>query len=331
MAILIPTVCATYGDATTTEGGPFCEYVLAQFRSDANLTWVGETRSALNVDELKWKAIKGERPRLKSNEDFWSAIRAGVREATIIVVDPKPLQTKVRLGFLADGAAEGHDFDLSDIIDGCATAMVADTPIACLPSELARVFGRYPMKLYGAFDDFTPDALRKRVGPGLRDARVLAARAHATFDLPGVNDGSTRDLFRLPTARAAMKQLLSTSRHFDEEHAKSAAVLNEASDIIAESLEDAYNGTYCLADGSVVGYGAVTTSGTVTAAWSVGTSPISLAKKPLVTECGSTSIDHLQAADIAAGWAREMLETGDTRALARFFRRVLVNGAVVPE
>jgi hypothetical protein len=51
-----------------------------------------------------------------------------------------------------------------------------------------------------------------------------------------------------------------------------------------------------------------------------------LAPEPLVTEYDSTAIDELQASDIAAGWAREMLETGEPKTLGSRFERVWLNG-----
>jgi hypothetical protein len=65
MAILVPIAYSTYADATTTEGGPLCKYVLAQVRSDANLSWVADVKRALGVDELKWKVLREYRPRLE--------------------------------------------------------------------------------------------------------------------------------------------------------------------------------------------------------------------------------------------------------------------------
>jgi hypothetical protein len=225
----------------------------------------------------------------------------GIRQATIVVIDPLPLRTAVRDRLLFQGAEEGHDFNDGDIIEGCASALVAGTPVAYLPNQLAEVLGCYPPKLYFSFDDFTPNAIRKKIGPGLRDAKVFAARAHATFDLPAVRDGSTRDVFRSPAAPLVVAELLSISRVFDEEHPKSASLLNEATAAIADCLEQI-----------------LPVSGTMT-------------RGPLVTEYNSSSIDHIQAADVAAGWARELLELGDMRALARAFSRVLLNGALIRE
>jgi hypothetical protein len=51
----------------------------------------------------------------------------------------------------------------------------------------------------------------------------------------------------------------------------------------------------------------------------------------LVREESSKNIDHIQGADIAAGWAVDILMlTNDYAALARQFAVVCVNGLVIP-
>jgi len=51
-----------------------------------------------------------------------------------------------------------------------------------------------------------------------------------------------------------------------------------------------------------------------------------------VSEGKSQDIDHIQAADLAAGWAVDLLTltNGDYRALAQRFAWVGVNGVIVP-
>lgn len=302
MAIIIPTAYSTYGDASTTEGGPLNKYVLAQFRSDADLGWVGRIRSTCTLDELKWSAFRQHRARLRQIPDLWSEIENGMGLATVIVIDPVPLSEAVRRKFCSDGAVEGHDFGIDEIVQGCASAVVANTPIAYLPNELARSLGWYSQDLYLSFDKFTPEAIQKKIGVGLRDAKVFAARAHATFDVPSVQNtgGAIQDAFRSPASPLVVAELLSTGRAFDQEHEASVKFLNESVEVIAQHLEEAI--------------------------------PISgvLSDQPLITEVDSRAIDHIQGADIAAGWARELLDLGDERALARRFQRVLVNGRPVP-
>jgi len=108
---------------------------------------------------------------------------------------------------------------------------------------------------------------------------------------------SATDAFRSPSAPLVVAELLSTKRYFDNEHTKSTEFLNQATEAIADALENV-----------------LTTPGTVV-------------REPLVKEYDSTAIDHRQAADVAAGWARELLELADLRALARAFERVLMNGS----
>jgi len=297
----MPTAYSTFGDSTGTEGGYLRKYVLAQFRSDADLDWVAGVRRVCVLDELKWEAFKAKRPYLKEQKGLWSSVERGVAQATIVVIDPEPVESNLRRSLEAEGAEEGVDFDRKKLVDGCATALIAGTPVAYLPNEIARILGWYPPELYLSFHDFTPESIRQHVGLGLRDAKVFAARAHATFDVASAWDASatSTDLFRQPAHRLVLCELLSTERIFDEEHPRSAAFLNKAVDVIAERLE-----SVLPISGSIV-------------------------DRPLVREYDSRAVDHIQAADIAAGWARELLDLADERAVAGRFARVIVNGTLV--
>jgi hypothetical protein len=51
-----------------------------------------------------------------------------------------------------------------------------------------------------------------------------------------------------------------------------------------------------------------------------------MSDRPLVIETDSRGYDELQASDVAAGWAREMLDLTDARSLGAQFERVWVNG-----
>jgi hypothetical protein len=51
--------------------------------------------------------------------------------------------------------------------------------------------------------------------------------------------------------------------------------------------------------------------------------------EPLFREVSSRDVDEIQAADIAAGWARELVVLGQTSALATMFERVWINGTKV--
>jgi hypothetical protein len=55
-------------------------------------------------------------------------------------------------------------------------------------------------------------------------------------------------------------------------------------------------------------------------------------RKDGVWETNSRDVDHIQAADLAAGWAVDLLTltNGDYRSLAQRFAWVGVNGIVIP-
>lgn len=276
------------------------KYVLAQFRSNAELGWIGELRTALGVSEVKYKHFLDRRPRLRKQQDLWERVERGVFAATLIVTDPLPVMNSVRSALISEGAVEGHDFDNNELSRRCATALIAGTPIAYLPEELIKVIEPRGLRLLDGLSEFTPDALQKELGPLLKHASIFAARAHAVFDCASADPmlGATTETFRSPLSRIILAELMSTRRIFDEEDALSATVLNRASQRIAESMAHSSR-------------------------------PWLVSDQPLVEEVDSRELDHLQAADMAAGWAREVLETSKPIALADRFDRVWINGRLL--
>jgi hypothetical protein len=101
------------------------------------------------------------------------------------------------------------------------------------------------------------------------------------------------------TRRALLAKMC---RVFDVEHPSSVSILNEFSERITHAA-GMRNVASVLKDGS-----------------------------KMVSESDSRNIDHIQAADIAAGWAVDMLmcNRGDYRELAKRFAWVGVNGLVIP-
>lgn len=298
MPIIIPTSFSTYADATKTEGGSLRKYVLAQFREDAKLDWVGRLRASMVVDELKYVHFLKFRPRLRENKQLWSEVEKGVGQATIIVIDPGPIQTAIRKALEAEGAEDGHDFNNSTLISKCATAIVGGTPIAYLPSEMIKVIPLSSYEDYGTLESYTPENILAKLGGSLSAASIFAARAHAVFDVESLADTeeSTRDAFRSPLSHIILAEILSTTRFFDKEDIKSVKVLNEITNVISNQMEMHFPS-------------------------------FSIAKKgQIIREVDSRSIDHIQAADIAAGWAREILELSNERALAHMFEKVWING-----
>lgn len=297
MALIIPSGSSTYGDSSVTEGGRYGKYVLAQFRSNANLDWVRETRAMLVRDELKYRDLKVARPRLRQHRTLWSRIENGVGQASVIVVDPEPYNLAL-IGEAGDGGVSLREIeDNPQFFDRAVTSMIAGSPIAFLPLQLAQAvpWGRFD--LLANLESFTPEAIRKAIGGGLRNARVFAARAHALFDLTADSDATrTDEAFRSPLAHVILAELVSTVRSFDVEAPQTIGLLNEAANTIADSIQDYLPGE------------------------------MATSQSPLVREVDSRALDEIQAADIAAGWAREMLEVGGPKSLGDKFERVWLNG-----
>ena len=299
MALVIPTASSTYGDSTTTEGGRLRKYVLAQLRSDADLDWVSQLRARLVKDELKYADFKAARPRLRGEQLLWQRVERGVAQASIIVIDPEPIEVEIRE--VVRATARGNPDPLLEekiVTEACASAIVANTPIAYLPLELARAVPWGAYDLLANVERFTPHRIRERIGGGLRSAQIFAARAHALFDLTRAGDNlrATEDVFRSPLAPVMFAELLATSRAFDDESPATLPVLNEAANEIGMALETRFPD------------------------WGEP------AERPLVREVSSRAIDEIQAADIAAGWARDVLEVSEPRSLGAQFERVWING-----
>jgi hypothetical protein len=302
MPLVIPTAATTYADSTNTGGeGLLRKYVLAQYRSDANHEWVRELRRLLVKDELKYEHFRGARPKLMHDRSLWGRIEAGVAQATVIIIDPEGVMEVLRAHYLGQDAEPGIDFTDDDLHEKCATALIAGTPIAYLPYELVRVTPWSMFLPIGNLHSFAPSEIQKEIGPGLRDAKVFAARAHAMFDVVQ-NDrtvATTRDVIRSPLARVLLYEVIATQRMFDKEHPRSADLLDHAVQQIAETMLD---------DLPV---------------WENG------GEERRIQEVDSRAIDEIQAADITAGWARELLELGNLRGLADRFGRVYVNGKII--
>jgi hypothetical protein len=299
MSLIIPTASSTFADSCKTEGRPLArKYVLAQFRSDAEFEWVRQLRSILVTAELKYKKFLEARPKLRTQRELWKKIESGVGQATIVVIDPDPIEAEVRPILTSNKASPDDAVIERLIIDKCATAIIRDTPVSYLPNEL---FHAVPWGAYqpiASLADFAPENIKKEIGGGLRETMIFAARAHAIFDLPSMDSytASTRDVFRSPLASILLAELLATQRHFDNENSNTTTVLNRAADTIATALGEQL---------PIVG---------------------AITDKPLVIEVDSKAIDEIQAADIAAGWAREILETNDPKTLGARFDRVWING-----
>jgi hypothetical protein len=299
MPIIFPNSAGTFGDSTKTMGSALSrKYVLAQFRCDANFDWVRELRAHLVRDELKYPDLRANEPKLRQDRILWPRVENGVGQASIIVIDTNRIHGAVVSRALRDGAdLQDLENDIEGMVDECATALVSGTPIAYLPHSLARVVPWASLDLMDSLERFTPTDIRARIGGGLTQAQIFAARAHAVFDLASAEADTDRtiDVFGDPLARVMLSELLATPRGFDIEAPNTLPVLNEAAQVIARAV-------------------------------SQGVASGEIGPAQLVREVDSRARDELQAADVAAGYARELLEIGGENALPSRFERVWING-----
>jgi hypothetical protein len=289
-----------YGDSCRTGDD---KYVIAQFRSDANLSWVVDLRSYLNLPELKFKFFEREKYRVQSRDELWKNVLAGVCQAEVTISDPRVYKRAVIWRLNDEHAEPGIDFDQNTVNEEVAQWMIRASPLGFADSATADLACEDP-----ASEDvfnFTSDEIHKRAGGKLRDAIVVSARSHAM-----VGPEEMRELVGNSVLagggyhwRSSLK-LSQLSRMWDVEHPRSLPILNEFSKRIAY-----------LAAGPRMGRHGRGRN-----------------EAPTVIEGKSHESDHLQAADMAAGWAANFLALngGDYRSLAQRFSSVCVNGIAYP-
>jgi hypothetical protein len=279
----------TYGDSTKTPAGHLDDrcYILAQFPESSNLDWARDLRSILGGGELKYKSFLSLRHRVQSNRQLWGRIQSGTSEASIVVIENAFYIEAIMYRLQNEGADIGHDIDFEEMLRLAALCMIDHTPIMRL-RDMTEDLLHGPTARFARYD---PESVLEKIGHKFNDAVIFAARANASFDIDALDRAaSTNELFLSPHRPRLTSELDQIERIFDNEHPKSAALLNEMM---------------------------------------VAASP-SNCTSTKVSESDSSSIDALQAADFAAGFACEIMmnELNDReRALRRHFRKVIYNGA----
>lgn len=297
-----------YGDAC--ESGDD-KYVVAQFRSDASLGWVSELRSFLDLPELKYRDFQPRRHHVMSHSEMWAKFQNGVYQAEITIIDPRVYRQAVIDDWLDQQAEPGIDFDLKMINDQSGEWMLRMSPLSIAEATSVDFYfehvafdestGRFtPAPEY---QDFSAPTIKHRAGGRLKDATVLAARSHAML-----SPSESREIIALCDRSSTVNYgtrcalLARMCRIFDVDHPGSVPILNE----FAERL------TYAAGVGNVAS--------------------LLCGSSKMVSEERSHTIDHIQAADLAAGWAVDQLlfTNGDYLQLAKQFAWVGVNGIVIP-
>ena len=306
----------TYADSTTTRFERWHQlrlglrmYVLARFPDNANLDWVRALRAKLGRDEVKHADVLVASLAYPGDKRLWADIERGVGEATIYVVDPQIYVVHLLSELFDSRAVLGIDFQWKDVLDQAAVQIIENTPGYELTNQAAAVelanlthgqftCGLFSFPLDGLSLPLPADVLKKLGGKILNAVR-FAARAYSIFDdTDELNDDDFISLRYFPSLRVRLRQRrisssLMTPRIFDEgEDPVSLCVLADSAEQLVGSMSN----------GGSLG-------------------------RVQLAEADSRQFDALQAADIAAGSARDIIDNHGIRALANRFRHVIVNGA----
>lgn len=283
-----------YGDSCQTGDD---KYVIAQFHSDASLGWVHELRSFLNLAELKYKWFEPRRHQVQSKAELWRKVDGGVHQANITIIDPHRYRDEAIISWLEQQAEPGIDFDERTITAQSALWMISDSPLNI--GSMFDIDWRFETGLLEG-EDFLPSTLALRAGGKLKDAITLAARSHAMLG-PSERAQLISHSLGVGLSPLTLGTIREMRRIFDREHSKSIPILNEF-----------YQRLLHAAGRRGIALRPIATD--------------------IVSETESQDIDHIQAADMAAGWAVDLLifTNGDYRTLAQRFASVSVNGIIVP-
>jgi len=304
----------TFADGTRTRPSRSLglrTYVLARFHSNASFDWVKRARSFLVKDELKYRdltaagfdLVLSRFPAPPAN-DLGKLVTREASTATIFLADSESYAQQIFRAKLNDGAEFARDFDLRDVINETAEQMIREIPLYRLrPHEMAEMIEpllmdrlattiRFDIPLHTGAE---PLRILDQIGGTLRDAEVFTARAYSLLDFGDKTDayGEPRvaPYSRTMIGRRLLQRALAVPMIFDKDHAPSVTVLNESLNALRKG------------------------------------DPLSVPSlEKLIREEDSRAVDALQAADIAAGFARETLDRKGLRALAAQFHRVVLNG-----
>lgn len=285
----------TYGDSTKTPGQHIDDrcYILAQFPESSNVDWARDLRTALGGGELKYQKYLALRHKVQADKKLWKRVQDGTAEATVVVIENSFYINAIAYRFMQDGADLGHDVTFAAILREAALCMIDHAPIMRIPDLIPDLIFAPILRRIPDQPAYTPEIVYGKIGEKFNDATVFAARAHAAFDIDDLGRAaSTNELFLSPHRRRLVSEFGKIERVFDNEHPKSAAMLNEmilSCDVLARNFPT-----------------------------------------PRISESTSDSNDSLQAADFCAGFASEILMNASDdreRELRRHFRKVIFNGA----
>jgi hypothetical protein len=236
----------------------------------------------------------------------------GLAEAEITVIDRRPYQATAYLDLRQRGAELGADFDFETINELASDQALRESPFGIAVEEETWGFpaNRIPLRRESYSDrleelpEFDVSSIREQAGGKLSDVEVVVGRANSMLSPSEFQELRLRACephFR-QSFREGIDRIKKLAHIFDAEHPKSLPLLNGLA------------GRLAAASGVPVHVAA------------------RLAKNLPIREASSTNSDHIQAADIASGWASDLLlaTNNDYRVLAQQVRWLTINGLAVP-
>lgn len=271
-------------------------YLLAQVSEDAPLEWVAEARTMLGVDELKFGSFAAKHEWLKGCTDVWSGFEATLKATTLIMVDTQPFLNAISSSSYAEDLH--HAFTpvgQAEIFERAGRLLLSRVPFTRMGARLDELDLRLDKSALEG-DGRGVDEHFRLLDGRLRQIGIFAARSEAVFDTP-VARGHTAptspfEAVVLLEGQAGLRDVLRMRRCFDRESPRVTSLLNESTAQLA---------TY------------------------VDVQPFE-GQEPLIVEDDSTELDGLQAADVAAGWAKHQLEYASVSTAVATFGAVYWNG-----
>ena len=313
---ILPGPETTYADESSGEGRllhggqPHPPEFIAQVDENVDLRWVAEIRRRTGLGELKFRDIHVWLRRIDSR--LHGAMGETWKRTNIVITDPGP---PVRAAF--DRLVEvvkpeylRHPALANMLREMAARDLLRDTPLHRLA---LLVEGSQPgLWLPGAAHELPnwadPSEWHRRLNGSLRKAREFVGRLNAAYwelcddaRFREEIDRSMEDcgIFGVrPDLGRVLVSVSAASRYFDAGHEKSIADIRE---VRSDSLKDI-----------VQHYVVVLPEG-----------PGRIDSLPSTTSC------HLQAADLAAGFAKTDYERAGIASVLARFRAVLYNGKVI--
>lgn len=315
---LQPVPNITYADETHGRGirpSDARPLFLAQVDDVCETNWLAELRRLLGRPEVKWRdwvsCWRHMEPRLRQ------AIRANTQHADIFIADSQPAFAEIRQFVSRDLNREevARSRPIRDFIRVWGSRLFllkgAQERVASLLT-LCDLTGGWDVSVYAQFSErWDSRKLAEKLRHKKQSIELYVARSHAAFSeiLKPINSLDRLEYggppYRYYSPHTAVAELLGDAlvptRVFDEGNSRVVGTIRDLRRQTAAELEH-----LCP-----------------TVMWGLRDNP-----GPVRSE-RSESLEHLQVADVAAGYAAYLWEGGGLEAVVNHFRGVSINGRVI--